>query len=125
MIDGEVALKAGNSREAIKAFTDANNLLDTWLGHEALGRAYLDAEAYPQADSEFDQCIKRRGEAILLFMDEVPTYGYFPPVYYYEGRVREGMKSASFADFYHKYLDIRGKSTDDPLLADVRKRAGN
>ncbi|MBZ5643475.1 MAG: protein kinase [Acidobacteriia bacterium] len=125
MIEGEIALKAGNSRDAIKAFTDANNLLDTWLGHEELGRAYLDAEAFPQADSEFDQCIKRRGEAILLFMDEVPTYGYFPPVYYYEGRVREGMKSASFADFYRKYLDIRGKSTDDPLLAEVRKRAGN
>ncbi len=99
LIEGEIALKAGNSRDAIKAFTDANNLLDTWLGHEELGRAYLDAEAFPQADSEFDQCIKRRGEAILLFMDEVPTYGYFPPVYYYEGRVRKGMKSASACRF--------------------------
>jgi eukaryotic-like serine/threonine-protein kinase len=125
LIEGELALKSKNSHDAIKAFTDANSLLDTWLGHFELGRAYLDAGAFPEADSEFDQCIKRKGEAILLFMDEVPTLGYFPPVYYYEGQVREGMKSASYADFYRSYLEIRGKSTDDPLVPEVRRRAGN
>jgi len=52
----------------------------------------------------------------------VPTYGYFPPVYYYQGRVREGLKSAGFADSYKQYLSIRGKAGEDPLLADVRRR---
>src|SRR5262249_37033072 len=79
LIDGETALKDGNAKEAIKSFSDGNNLLDTWIGRFGLGRAYLDAGAFPQADSEFDRCIKRRGEAILLFMDEAPSYGYFPP----------------------------------------------
>ena len=37
------------------------------------------AGAFPQADSEFDRCIKRRGEALSLLVDEEPTYGYFPP----------------------------------------------
>ena len=77
-----------------------------------------------QADSEFESLIKRRGEAMALLMDEEPTYGYFPPVYYYQGRVREQMKTG-FADSYRAYLSIRGKSTEDPLLPEVRKRAGN
>jgi tetratricopeptide (TPR) repeat protein len=124
MIEGEIALKAGTPRDAVQSFTDANGLLDTWLGRFELGRAYLDAGAFAEADSEFDRCIKRKGEAILLFMDEVPTYGYFPPVYFYQGRVREGLKSPGFADSYRAYLQIRGKSSDDPLLADVRRRAG-
>ena len=121
IIEGLIALKAGNARDAIKTLTDANALLDTWFGHFDLGRAYLAAGALPQADSEFDRCIARRGEALSL-MDEGPTYGYFPIVYYYQGRVREGLKTASFADVYRRYLDIRGGSPDDPLLADARRR---
>ena len=63
-------------------------------------------------------------EAMELFMDDVPTYGYFPSVYYYVGRVREGMHSAGFADSYRAYLQIREKAGEDPLLAEVRRRAG-
>ncbi len=122
LIDGLVALNSGDARQAIKLLTAANALLDTWIGHFYLGRAYLDAGAFPQADSEFDRCLKRRGEALALFLDEEPTYGSFPPVYYYQGRVREGLKSTKFTESYRAYLDIRGKSTDDPLVAEVRRR---
>jgi len=124
IIDGLTALKNGNPRRAIKDFTDANNLLDTWIGHFDLGRAYLEGGAFPQADSEFDRALKRRGEALSLFLDEEPTFGYFPPVYYYQGRVKEGLNSAKAAESYRAYLAIRGKSTEDPLAADARKRAG-
>ncbi len=124
IIEGLIALNSGDARQAIKALTTANGLLDTWIGHFYLGRAYLEAGAFPQADSEFDRCLKRRGEALALFLDEEPTYGFFPPVYYYQGRVREGLKSTRFAESYRAYLDIRGKSADDPLVAEVRRRAG-
>jgi eukaryotic-like serine/threonine-protein kinase len=123
LIQGEIALKNGDGRAAVKLFTDANNLLDTWLGRFDLGRAYLAIQQYPDADSEFDRCIKRRGEALSLFLD-LSTYGYFPPVYYYQGRAREGMKTTGFADSYSKYLSIRGKAGEDPLLADARRGAG-
>jgi tetratricopeptide (TPR) repeat protein len=123
IIEGGIALKSGNAREAIKILTDANSILDTWLGHFDLGRAYLELGAFPQADGEFDSCIKRRGE-VLSLLDEDPTFGYFPPVYYYQGRAREGMKAAGFADSYREYLKIRGASTEDPLLPEVRRRAG-
>jgi len=123
ILSAEMALKQNDSRQAIKLSSDANALLDTWIGHFDLGRAYLAAEAFPQADSEFDRCLKRRGEALALFLDEEPTYGFFPPVYYYQGRVREGLGNAGFADSYRAYLAIRGNSTEDPLVPDVRKRA--
>ena len=59
---------------------------------------------------------------LALFLDEEPTFSYFPPVYYYQGRVREGLKTAGYVDSYRAYLDIRGRSTDDAAVAEVRKR---
>jgi tetratricopeptide (TPR) repeat protein len=124
ILEGDIALKNGKPRDAIKALTAANELLDTWIGDFDLGRAYLEAKLYAQADSLFDKCLKRRGEALALFVDEEPTFGYFPPVYYYQGRVREELKNANFADSYRAYLNIRGKSVEDSLLPEVRRRAG-
>jgi eukaryotic-like serine/threonine-protein kinase len=122
LLEGLAALKAGDPRQAVGILTKANESLDTWIGHFDLGRAYLEAGAFTQADSEFDRCIKRRGEALSLFLDEEPPFGFFPPVYYYQGRVREGLKSAGFMEAYRLYLGIRGKSTEDPVVADVRRR---
>jgi tetratricopeptide (TPR) repeat protein len=124
IIEGMMALKRKEAKEAIKQITAANTLLDTWIGRFELGRAYLEAGMFTEADSEFDQCAKRRGEAIELFMDNVPTYSHFPPVYYNQGRVREGMKSEGFADFYKSYLSIRGQSSEDPLVPEIRRRLG-
>jgi tetratricopeptide (TPR) repeat protein/tRNA A-37 threonylcarbamoyl transferase component Bud32 len=123
IIDGGLLLQNDDPRQAIKVLTEANALLDTWIGRFELGRAYLEAGQLIQADSEFDRCIKRRGEALSLFLDEEPTFGLFPSVYYFQGRVREALKSIGFADSYRTYLDIRGKAGEDPLLAEVRRRA--
>ena len=124
IVEGQIALKKGDAREAIKILTGANEALDTWLGHFELGRAYLAAKAFTQADSEFDRCILRRGEALSLLVDEEPTYGYLPMFYYYQGLVREGLQNARFAESYREYLRIRGTSKEDPLLPEVRTRAG-
>ena len=83
----------------------------------------MEAGLFTQADSEFDRCMKRRGEALALFLREEPTYGYFPPVYYYLGRARQALNSAGFAESYRMYLNLRGKAGEDPLLPDVRRRA--
>ena len=122
IIEGEIALKSGDARAAIKILTDANTILDTWLGRFALGRAYLEAGAYLQADSEFDRCVKRRGEALSLLLDEEPTFGQFPVAYYYQGRVREALKNPGSAESYGEYLKIRGDSTEDSLVPEIKKR---
>ena len=62
IVTGMMALKRKDSNEAIRQITDANNLLDTWIGHFDLGQVYLAAGAFTEADSQFDQCMKRRGE---------------------------------------------------------------
>ena len=124
IIEADSALNKGDTSQAIRSLTEANNLLDTWIGRFELGRAYLQAGLFVEADSEFDRCTKRRGEALELLMDNVPTYGYFPLVYYYQGRVREGMKSPGYAEPYRTYLSIRGNAGEDPLLPEIRRRIG-
>ncbi len=116
-----IALKRKDAKEAIRQITAGNNLLDTWIGRFALGQAYLDAGSFKEADAEFQQCLKRRGEAIELFDDNVPTYSYFPPVYYDDGRALDGMKSVGAAEAYKNYLSIRGQSTDDPMAKELRR----
>jgi tetratricopeptide (TPR) repeat protein len=107
IIEGDLLMKRGDTLGAVKKLTDANKLLDTWLGRFELGRAYLESGLFVEADSEFDHCVKRRGEALELFMDNVPTFGYFPTVYYLQGRARGGLKSPGFADSYRTYLSKR------------------
>jgi tetratricopeptide (TPR) repeat protein len=125
LILGEAAFKEHDPQQALQLLTEAKNLADMWLVHFDLGLVYLEAGAFAEADSEFDTCIKRRGEALELFDDGMPTYSYVPLVYYYQGRVREGLKSPGFADSYRTYLSIRGKAGEDPLLSEIRRRLGN
>ena len=119
---GMIALKRKDTREAINQFMTANALLDTWIGRVELGKAYLEAGQFNDAATQFDLCLKRRGEAIELFVSNVPTYSYFPAVYYYKGRALEGLKNPAFVDSYKSYLSIRGQASDDPLVSEVRKQ---
>jgi eukaryotic-like serine/threonine-protein kinase len=121
LIEGEAAVAEKDPRRAIQVLNEANKQLDIWIGRFDLGRAYLDAGLFTEADSEFDRCIKRRGETLDLF-DYVPTYSYFPEVYYYQGRAREGLNSPGFRDSYRTYLSIREKVGEDPLLPEIRQR---
>ena len=123
IVEGEIALKGGNPQAAIKLLSDANTTVDTWLGRFDLGRAFLDAGAFAEADAQFDRCISRRGEALTL-MGGDPTYGYFPAAYFYDGRVREALKTENYADLYREYLKVRGQSMEDPLALEARKRVG-
>jgi serine/threonine protein kinase/tetratricopeptide (TPR) repeat protein len=120
----EGLLNRGNPRQAVQSFQEAEKLLDTWIGRFELGRAYLAAQAFGDADAEFDHCLTRRGEALSLFLDETPTYHYLPAVYYYQGRARQGLKSPSAAEFYRSFIAIK-KGGEDPLVADARRRLGN
>jgi eukaryotic-like serine/threonine-protein kinase len=122
LIEGEVLLKATKVRDAIGSFQDAQKLADTWLGRYSLGRAYLAAELYPDADNEFDVCLRRRGEATAVFLDDEPSLRYLPPVYYYQGRARQGLRSPGAAESYQKFLAIKSGDVIDPLVADAKRR---
>jgi tetratricopeptide (TPR) repeat protein len=122
IIEGEMSLKDGNIQQAITLFEESQKLLDTWLIHCSLGKAFLEAEAYAQAHQEFELCFKRRGEASSVFFTDVPSYYYFPPVLYYLGRASEGLGSPAAADSYQKFLEIKLKGDDDWMIEDARRR---
>ena len=84
-----------NARQAIKLLTDGERSaghLDRPLRSRAGLFGGPGSSRKPMPSSTV--CIKRRGEALSLFLDEEPTYSYLPPVYYYQGRVREELKNA-------------------------------
>jgi eukaryotic-like serine/threonine-protein kinase len=120
LIEGEIALQDKDTRKAIQLFTEANKMLATWMGWFDLGRAYLEAGLYVQADSEFDLCVKERGLAMELL--DGPTYGYFPPAYYYLGRAEQGLGSPGAADSYRKFVSIQNKGDGGALFEDAKKR---
>jgi tetratricopeptide (TPR) repeat protein/predicted Ser/Thr protein kinase len=124
LIEAEAELGAGKAREALDLINDSRKFADTWMGRYDAALAYSRAERYAEADSELEICVKRRGEATALFLDESPTYYMFPPVYYYLGRTQEGLGSPAAADSYKTFLVIKTKGSD-PLVADARRRLGS
>ncbi len=122
LILGEAALQAHAPRQAIQLFTEAKNLVDIWMVHFDLGRAYLDAGLFVEADSEFQRCLERRGEAMEFFEDDMPTYSYVTPVYYYLGRAEEGLGSTGAANSYWKFVTIQDRGDGGPLFQDAKKR---
>jgi len=124
LIGGEMSRARGDIPSAISLFAEAQEQLDTWLGRLLLGQAYLEAGEFPQAYSEFEQCLKRRGEATSVFLNDLPSLRYLPPLYYYLGRVQEGLGSDAALESYQEFLNIKEKDDGtDPMVLDARRRA--
>jgi serine/threonine protein kinase/Tfp pilus assembly protein PilF len=123
LIGGELSRKRDELGNAVSLFHEANSLLDTWIGHFLLGRAYLQAEDITQANSEFEMCLKRRGEAVSVFLNDLPSSRHLPPVYYYLGRTQEELSSDAASGSYQKFLKIKEKDDEsDPMVEDARRR---
>ncbi|HEY3009365.1 MAG TPA: tetratricopeptide repeat protein, partial [Micromonosporaceae bacterium] len=122
LINAAVHTARGRVREAIPLLQEARTRTDTWLGRFELGRAYVEAGAFAEADSELETCLKRSGEATAAFLDDVPTARFLPPVHYYLGRAKEGLKSPRAADSFRTFLAIKENAEGDPLVTDLRRR---
>jgi serine/threonine protein kinase/tetratricopeptide (TPR) repeat protein len=123
IIEGELSRAEGDIQSAIESFSEAQSILDTWLGRLALGKAYLEIEAFMEAHSELDSCHKRKGEATSVFFDDTPTFRFYSSIYYYLGRALEGIGSPGAAEQYQTYLEINRKEDwNDPLVDDARRR---
>jgi serine/threonine protein kinase/tetratricopeptide (TPR) repeat protein len=122
VLEGEIALDRGDPRKAIERFKTAQQFADSWLGRFGLGMAYLAAGAFAEADSEFDLCLKRRGEATAILLDDMPTYRHEAPVHYYQARVDEALGSPGAADAYNAFLAIKKSGDEKGLVTDARRR---
>jgi tetratricopeptide (TPR) repeat protein len=126
LIGGYLSLKRGDTANALKCFDESQALVDTWLGRLALGRAYLEAGAFAEAAAEFEKCEKRKGEAMSVFLNDLPTVRYLDSLDYYNGRALEGQgKTAAAKEAYQKFLDIKaGADQGLAMVKDARQRRG-
>lgn len=123
LIEGDIQLSRGHAKEAIQLYRESQRLEDSWLSRYDLARAYIEAGAFTEASSELETCLKRRGEATDIYIDEQQTFRYFPPTYYYLGRALEGLKSTSAAsEAYRNFLAMKVQNAHDPMVDDARKR---
>jgi tetratricopeptide (TPR) repeat protein/tRNA A-37 threonylcarbamoyl transferase component Bud32 len=121
LVRGETHLRRRRPREAVREFLAAGELADTWLGHVALGRAYLDLGAFAEAETELEAALARRGEATAAFLDEVPTFRLFPPVLYRYALAGRGLHDRAADEPLRAFLAIRAHAQDDPLAAEARR----
>jgi len=122
LIEGDLQLSRGNAKQAIQLYKESERLLDSWLAHFDLARGYIAAGAFTEASTELETCLKRRGEATDIYIDEQQTFRYFPATYYYLGRALEGLKSSGAADAYKNFLAMKIPNAHDPMVDDAKKR---
>jgi len=123
ILAGKIALQRNEPRTAIERFKAAQQITDTWLGRYGLGRAHLMGGAYAEADSEFDACMARRGEAAAVLLDDVSTVRLMAPLYYYQGRAREGLGSPAAQESYKQFLEMKEGGDEQGLVVDARRRS--
>jgi serine/threonine protein kinase/Flp pilus assembly protein TadD len=121
LLQGAISLSQGRRMEAIQSFEKAQKISNSWLGHLYLGKAYLQNGSFTEADSEFELCLKRRGEASAVFLDDSPTLRLVPPVYYFLARAQEGLKSPAAAESYRTFLKMQPEGSG-VLISDARHR---
>jgi tetratricopeptide (TPR) repeat protein len=123
VLRGTMAMKRRNFSDAVTRFKSASAKVDAWITRYALGRAYLEAGAFAQAQEELETAARRRGEAADVFLETVPSYRLYGDLLYYLARTQEALKSPGATETYKAFL-AQKKGTDDPLIADARRRVG-
>jgi len=123
VIRAAVERRAGKHPEALALLKEGQKLADSWLVHRERASVYLAARSFAEADSELEVCLKRKGEATAVFLDEIPTYRLYPPLYYDLGRAREGLKSPGAAEAFKTYVSL-ATGSNDPRVAEARQKLG-
>jgi tetratricopeptide (TPR) repeat protein len=126
LIRGERALDKGQLGTAMRELRLAREEYDMWFGHFLMGRAYFEAEHFPEALDEFDHCVRGKGEITDVFLVDSATLRYFPPSLYWLGRCQEQLGSGDAAhELYKQFLALRGDAEPpDALAADAKSRLG-
>jgi tetratricopeptide (TPR) repeat protein len=124
LLRGEVLLAGGKARESVAAFEKAQRVADSWLGHEALARAYVELGAFAEAHNELATCTAHPGEGSSAFMDDLSTptmrYGFYTR--YYLARAQEGIGSPDARASYEAFVAGLPPNDRDLRVIDARKR---
>jgi tetratricopeptide (TPR) repeat protein len=122
IVQGELARARNAPVEAVEALRGAQKAADLWLVHYLLGVSYVEARRFPEAIAEFDTCVRRRGEAVAIFLDDMPSLRYLATVPYWHARAQEGLGLTPQAiNNYKQFLALRATATD-ALTKEARGR---
>ena len=122
MIEASIQRQSGEHVDAIQTLRSALDVLDLWRIRYELGRTYLEAGFFAEAFDELDTCLQRRGEAVALFLDDMPTFRYLADFQYWLARAQDGLGMAIAAESYEAFLALRPEG--GPLADDARSRLG-
>ena len=123
IVRAEISRASGRLVEGADALVPAQTLADLWLGRFVLGVINVEAGRYAAALGELNQCLKRRGEATAIFLDDVPSFRRLVPLRYWMGRAQGGLSNSSAAaEDYRAFLALRPDEARDPLVLDAQKR---
>jgi len=124
MIEASIQRQSGEHVAAIQTLRSALDILDLWRIRYELGRTYLEAGYFAEAFDELDACRGRRGEAVALFLDDMPTYRYLADLNYWLARAQDGLgMTAEASERYEAFLALRPEG--GPLADDARARRGD
>jgi hypothetical protein len=120
---GEIQLIENDVRGAVSTLQQSLKIADTWMTHYILGRAYLLGQDFQLADTEFDKCESRKGEATAVYIDVLPRWRLIAPLYYYTGLTRSALKRATAADAFRTFVELKkGGDEKSSLVADAERR---
>jgi len=122
LVEGDTLRKMGKPRDALRAFTEARGISDSWLAHLGLGLAHLDLGEFAEAAAELDVCATRRGEAAFALADDNPTLRYLPQLTYYRARAEDGLERPEATASYAAFLATQPAGVHDARVDDARKR---
>jgi tetratricopeptide (TPR) repeat protein/tRNA A-37 threonylcarbamoyl transferase component Bud32 len=121
LLAGDRARAANRPDDAIAAYKDGSLIAPSWMTHERLGRAYLAAGAWADAERELGWCLEHRGEA-AVFM--TPTLAYLPDVMLAIARSKD-RRDAGAAEVRAAYAAVLALAPDaqhDPITDEARRR---
>jgi tetratricopeptide (TPR) repeat protein/TolB-like protein len=126
LLEGLIAENEHRAASAVDAFTAAQQFADSWLARFNLGVAYVEAGHFAEGLGELDRCLKRRGEAMAIFLDETPSFRYLASLPYWLARAQQELgMSDEAATNYKTYIALRAGAAKDRMAADAKKRLGS
>ena len=122
-ISGALALSESDYVRALDAFNASLQRVDFWLTRFWLGKAYALSGNHAEALGEFELALERIGESSALFLDDIPTFHFHAPLYYWLGRTKQDMGSLQgAAENLGKYLSLRVITDETFETIDARRR---
>ena len=95
ILKAEISLARRQFAEAMDFLDRARREEDTWWGRWVSARAWQAQGRLAEAHSEIEECMKRKGEAVAAFLDDVPTARFTRPVQELRSAIEIQLKHAA------------------------------